>query len=146
MPVERLGISPQGIKGVNMTLLTKSTSFKRYGESGATSLESCHENKLQILLLETSLSFRRPAAKVAGGLCELQILALRSLGIPKLDVFPWPTPPSSDAVTAALRRLRALGALEDEPVGASGSSIGRMLRDLTLKDEGLKRAPQNVFF
>lgn len=41
------------------------------------------------------------------------LLLLSSLGVPRLDVFPWPTPPPAEAVAAASRRLRALGAIVD---------------------------------
>eukprot|EP00931_Biecheleriopsis_adriatica_P017434 TRINITY_DN12523_c0_g2_i3.p1 TRINITY_DN12523_c0_g2~~TRINITY_DN12523_c0_g2_i3.p1 ORF type:complete len:1318 (+),score=361.79 TRINITY_DN12523_c0_g2_i3:45-3998(+) len=45
------------------------------------------------------------------------LLLLAFLGVPRLDVFPWPTPPSSESVAAAVRRLRAIGAIEDDGKG-----------------------------
>lgn len=49
------------------------------------------------------------------------LLLLAFLGVPRLDVFPWPTPPPSDAVAAAIRRLRAIGAIEDDGSNTEGS-------------------------
>lgn len=42
------------------------------------------------------------------------LLLLAFLGVPRLNIFPWPTAPSAESVTAALRRLRAIGAIEDD--------------------------------
>lgn len=49
------------------------------------------------------------------------LLLLAFLGVPRLDVFPWPTPPPSESIAAAIRRLRAIGAIEDDGVNTEGS-------------------------
>ncbi|CAK9036107.1 unnamed protein product [Durusdinium trenchii] len=49
------------------------------------------------------------------------LLLLAFLGVPRLDVFPWPTPPPAEAISAAIRRLRAIGAIEDDGTRAEGS-------------------------
>ncbi|CAJ1344955.1 unnamed protein product [Effrenium voratum] len=49
------------------------------------------------------------------------LLLLAFLGVPRLDVFPWPTPPPAESVAAAIRRLRAIGAIEDDGTNTEGS-------------------------
>lgn len=44
------------------------------------------------------------------------LLLLASMGVPRVDSFPWPTPPSHEGVVAAAHRLRALGAIKDDNV------------------------------
>lgn len=53
------------------------------------------------------------------------LLLLAFLGVPRLDVFPWPTPPPAESVVAAGRRLRALGAVVDDGDTTAAAAAGR---------------------
>ena len=54
------------------------------------------------------------------------VLFLRSMGVPSFSNFPWPTPPPSAHVDAAMRRLKAIGAIsadKSERVTATGKQV-----------------------
>lgn len=55
------------------------------------------------------------------------LLLIASLGVPYLDLFPWPTPPPPEAVSAAMTRLQGLGALTNSDSTQVGL-CGKMLR------------------
>ncbi|CAK0873782.1 unnamed protein product [Prorocentrum cordatum] len=74
------------------------------------------------------------------------LLLLAFLGVPRLDVFPWPTPPSPEAVAAAVHRLRAIGAIEDGDAGgasrASAAAAPVRCTQLGLRLAALPVAPR----
>jgi len=67
------------------------------------------------------------------------LLLLASLGVPFLDVFPWPTPPPPEAVAAAIHRLRTLGALAVESV--DGAARAKTLLKCTPLGHRLSAVP-----
>ena len=55
------------------------------------------------------------AAEIETNPLDSAILFLRSLGVPSVANFPWPSPPPASHVEAAMRRLKAIGAISADP-------------------------------
>merc|ERR550534_1803466 len=67
------------------------------------------------------------------------LLLIAFLGVPRLDIFPWPTPPTRESVVAAVQRLRALGAIADSP-GAGGPAHADAANAVTCTRLGFRLA------
>jgi ATP-dependent RNA helicase DHX37/DHR1 len=66
------------------------------------------------------------AAEVETNPLDSSILFLRSMGIPSVANFPWPSPPPRLHVEAAMRRLKAIGAISADPK-ESVTEIGKQI-------------------
>ena len=66
------------------------------------------------------------SAEIETNPLDASVLFLKSMGIPSFLNFPWPSPPPQLHVEAAMKRLRAIGALSrDDKVSEMGKQVGK---------------------
>ena len=70
-----------------------------------------------------------PSAEIETNPLDSPILVLKAMGVPRFQDFPWPAPPPELHVTAALRRLSALGALDS---AEKITPLGRLISQFPL--------------
>eukprot|EP00927_Polykrikos_kofoidii_P034413 TRINITY_DN29210_c0_g1_i1.p1 TRINITY_DN29210_c0_g1~~TRINITY_DN29210_c0_g1_i1.p1 ORF type:complete len:1369 (-),score=352.93 TRINITY_DN29210_c0_g1_i1:131-4192(-) len=99
-----------GVSAFKVDRISKASSDQRAGRSGR--LGPGHTYRLySSAAFENHFKAFAPIAMLNTPMDPV-LLLLSSIGVPRLDIFPWPTPPSRESVGAATRRLRALGALQ----------------------------------
>jgi ATP-dependent RNA helicase DHX37/DHR1 len=65
-----------------------------------------------------------PAAEIETNPLDSAILFLRSMGVPSASKFPWPSPPPALHLEAAVKRLKAVGAMSfDENITEVGKQV-----------------------
>lgn len=115
-----------GIPTLKLAKISKASAAQRAGRAGRTRAGRC-------LRLYTSGDFESRPATDTPEICRLDFtesaLALRALGIARLDDFRFFERPAPSALEAADALLRALGAIEP---GGALTAIGRRLLQLPL--------------
>jgi len=110
-----------GISAFAIDRISKASADQRAGRAGR--LGPGHTYRLYSAALYENHFHQFAPIPILHTPMDPVLLLIAFLGVPRLDVFPWPTPPSSESVTAAIRRLRALGAINDD--GNSAESAGK---------------------
>eukprot|EP00929_Paragymnodinium_shiwhaense_P074666 TRINITY_DN38221_c0_g1_i2.p1 TRINITY_DN38221_c0_g1~~TRINITY_DN38221_c0_g1_i2.p1 ORF type:complete len:1212 (-),score=332.07 TRINITY_DN38221_c0_g1_i2:149-3784(-) len=110
-----------GVSAFQVCKISKAASNQRAGRAGR--LGPGHTYRLySAAAYENHFSPFAPIAMLHTPMDPV-LLLLSSLGVPRLDVFPWPTPPSHEAVLAAIHRLRVLSAIADNPNAATAAGL-----------------------
>ncbi|KAI1292042.1 putative ATP-dependent RNA helicase kurz [Halotydeus destructor] len=101
-----------GISTFVIEWCSKASSDQRAGRSGRTSAGTCYRLFSSAVYKDQFSAFSEP--EISKKPVEELFLQLKALDIDNVHNFPFPTPPSSEALQAAESRLVTLGALEPE--------------------------------
>lgn len=131
-----------GISAFSVERISKASADQRAGRAGR--LGPGHSYRLySAAVYENHMTQFAPIAVLHAPMDPV-LLLIASLGVPYLDLFPWPTPPPVQAVAAAMRRLHALGALKgtETPAGKSSSANAIRCTQLGFRLAALPVAPR----
>ncbi|KAB8416355.1 hypothetical protein FH972_024874 [Carpinus fangiana] len=110
-----------GVQSFDIGWISKASASQRSGRAGRTGPGHCYR-------LYSSAVFERDFAEFAEP--EIQrtpiegvVLQLKSMGIPRVANFPFPTPPDRQSLVKAERLLEYMGALADGKVTAIGQEL-----------------------
>ncbi|XP_072538060.1 probable ATP-dependent RNA helicase DHX37 [Salminus brasiliensis] len=101
-----------GVSSFKVTWISQASANQRAGRAGRT--ESGHCYRLYSSAVFTDFSLFSEAEITRRPVDDL-ILQMKDLNIEKVVNFPFPTPPSSEALVSAEQLLVSLGALEEPP-------------------------------
>lgn len=125
-----------GIQTFDVGWISKASADQRKGRAGRTGPGHCYRLYSSAVFERDFAQFAEPEIQRAP--IEGVVLQLKSMGIPKITNFPFPTPPSRENLIQAERLLEYLGALSDGKVTAVGKDLSvfplspRLSRILTL--------------
>lgn len=99
-----------GVSTFRICWTSKASADQRAGRAGRTSPGHCYRLYSSAVFNDEFPKFSEP--EIARKPVEDLILQMKDLGIDRINNFPFPTPPDSNAVRAAENLLIQLGALE----------------------------------
>jgi ATP-dependent RNA helicase DHX37/DHR1 len=104
---------------------SQASSEQRLGRAGRTGPGHCY--RLYSTAVYSNLMPKHSAPEVLRTPLEATVLMMKQLRIDHVANFPFPSPPPSDEITAALRHLTAIGALDSHRrVTALGSELSQL--------------------
>ena len=99
-----------GVSTFKVTWTSKASANQRAGRAGRTSAGHCYRLYSSAVFNDELEAFS--SAEIVRRPVDDLILQMKTIGIDKVINFPFPTPPSSEAVMAAEHLLISLGAIE----------------------------------
>jgi len=110
-----------GVQTFDVGWISKASADQRKGRAGRTGPGHCYRLYSSAVFERDFVQFAKPEIQRAP--IEGVVLQLKSMGIPKVINFPFPTPPSRESLVHAERLLEYLGALSDGKVTAVGQDL-----------------------
>lgn len=110
-----------GIQTFDIGWISKASASQRAGRAGRTGPGHCYRLYSSAYYEHSFPEFAEP--EIQRTPVEGVVLQLKSMGIPKITNFPFPTPPSRESLLQAERLLENLGALLDGKVTDVGRNI-----------------------
>ncbi|KAL7885142.1 hypothetical protein AOLI_G00079120 [Acnodon oligacanthus] len=101
-----------GVSSFKVTWISQASANQRAGRAGRTEPGHCYRLYSSAVFSDFSLFSE---AEITRRPVEDLVLQMKDLNIEKVVNFPFPTPPSSEALVSAERLLVSLGALEEPP-------------------------------
>ncbi|KAF4798831.1 DEAH-box helicase 37 [Turdus rufiventris] len=113
-----------GVSSFRVTWISQASANQRAGRAGRTEPGHCYRLYSSAVFMDFE---KFSAPEITKRPVEDLILQMKALNIEKVINFPFPTPPSTEALAAAEELLIALGALKEPPV------TGRLKQQLAAK-------------
>jgi len=107
---KRREFNSNGVSRFAVRFTSKASANQRSGRCGR--VGSGHVYRLYSPNVFGEHMAEYPAPEIETNPLDSAILLLKTLGIPSLENFPWPTPPPKMHVNAAIKRLHAINAIE----------------------------------
>uniref|UniRef100_A0A8C3VAJ7 Activating signal cointegrator 1 complex subunit 3 n=1 Tax=Catharus ustulatus TaxID=91951 RepID=A0A8C3VAJ7_CATUS len=119
-----------GVSSFRVTWISQASANQRAGRAGRTEPGHCYRLYSSAVFMDFE---KFSAPEITKRPVEDLILQMKALNIEKVINFPFPTPPSTDALAAAEELLIALGALKEPPQQLAAklscpiSALGRVM-------------------
>ncbi|KFP94800.1 putative ATP-dependent RNA helicase DHX37, partial [Haliaeetus albicilla] len=113
-----------GVSSFRVTWISQASANQRAGRAGRTEPGHCYRLYSSAVFMDFE---KFSAPEITKRPVEDLILQMKALNIEKVINFPFPTPPSTEALAAAEELLIALGALKEPPM------TGRLKQQLAAK-------------
>lgn len=110
-----------GIQSFDVDWISKASASQRAGRAGRTGPGHCYRLYSSAVYERDFAEFAEP--EMTRSPIEGVVLQLKSMGIPNVTNFPFPTPPDSTSLVKAERLLEYLGAIADGKVTALGKQL-----------------------
>lgn len=110
-----------GVQSFEIGWISKASASQRSGRAGRTGPGHCYRLYSSAVFERDFVEFAEP--EIQRTPIEGVVLQLKSMGIPKVANFPFPTPPDRQSLVKAERLLEYMGAVSDGRVTAIGQEL-----------------------
>lgn len=110
-----------GVQSFDVGWISKASADQRAGRAGRTAPGHCYRLYSSAVYERDFIEFAEP--EILRAPLEGLVLQLKSMGIPKITTFPFPTPPDRQGLVKAERLLENLGAISDGNVTNTGKEL-----------------------
>lgn len=110
-----------GVQNFGISWISKASASQRAGRAGRTGPGHCYRLYSSAVYERDFEEFSVP--EILRAPIEGVVLQLKSMGIPKITNFPFPTPPDRDSLLKSERLLEYLGALANGKITAMGKRL-----------------------
>lgn len=110
-----------GVQSFDVSWISKASANQRAGRAGRTGPGHCYRLYSSAVYERDFAEFAEP--EILRTPIEALVLQLKSMGIPKITNFPFPTPPDRESLVQAEHLLEYLGAISDGKITESGKEL-----------------------
>ena len=110
-----------GVQSFDIGWISKASANQRAGRAGRTAPGHCYRLYSSAVYERDFVAFAEP--EILRAPLEGLVLQLKSIGVPKITNFPFPTPPDRQSLVKAERLLENLGAISDGKVTSTGKEL-----------------------
>ena len=120
---KRREFNANGVSRFVIRFTSKASANQRSGRCGRVGSGHVYRLYSPNVFGEHMAEFSSPEIEVNP--LDSAILLLMKMGVPSMDNFPWPTRPPKPHVDAALKRLRAINAIDNGKITKIGESVSQ---------------------